>query len=118
MSKFRAKSPIVDAVVIDEKNEKTIKGMLDKNYPPPMLMQDGTWDFWTPNGIIRARPGDFMVMGMDGYITIFRPEAFANGFEVIPETDTQGKKDFAEAEDQLAALKRRQMEETHGKKAG
>jgi hypothetical protein len=106
MSEFKQKSPLVQALVVDEDNYKEIKGMLGKDYPPPMMMKDGGVDFWTPSGILRGRPGDFLVKFPDASVAIYRAEAFADAFEVTPKTDKTGSRAFAEAETKRDAVKK------------
>lgn len=114
MSQFKRKSPLVDAVVLDEPNLPKIKEMLTTDYPPPLFMEDGRADIWTPGGILRGNPGDFLVKFPDGYVSIYKPESFAQAFETTPKTDKVGHEEYAAAEAQLAALKEKHKETTDG----
>ena len=114
MAKFKAKSPIVDAVMWEGDNQKAVTSLMAKGAPPPLFTKDGTVDLWTPNGILRARRGDFIVRDPDGDVGVCRFEAFVSLFEVIDATDKKGKADFKDAEARKLALETQQEEGHHG----
>jgi hypothetical protein len=105
VSKFKQKSPVVEAVMWDGKDEKAVNAIVPKGYPPPLFTKDGNVDIWTASGILRARVGDFVVVdGAD--VLAVRFEAFVGGYEVIPETDKRGIKDFKDAQERKMALEK------------
>lgn len=114
MSKFKQKSPVVDALVWEGDNEEEVKAFMPKGSPPALFTKDGTVDLWTGYGIIRAQVGQFIIKEEDGTLGVVRPESFVNAYEVIEETDGDGRARYHDAEKRKAELDRQLKEGHHG----
>ncbi len=114
MSKFKQKSPIVEAIAWEGDNEKEVKAFMPPGAPPPLFTRDGDVDIWTAVGIVRAKPNAFIIKDAEGDLGVMGAEGFVRAYEVVPETDGDGRARYFDAEKRRAALEKQQQEGHHG----
>lgn len=116
MGKFKQKSPVVDAITWDGDNEKEVLAFMPKGAPPPLFTKDGDLDLWTSVGIIRAKPGFFIIKDADGDLGVCGSAGFVQAFECLPETDKRGRERYALAKKRKAETDKRLKEGHDGQK--
>lgn len=88
MAKYRKKPVVVEAVQFDGQNIKDIEALSDSRKceweeTHPYGYRSGNLSIRTLEGVMLAKPGDFIIKGVNGEIYPCKPDIFEKTYEPV-----------------------------------